>query len=111
VLFNLLLIAGFWLNPPIQPEEDDEMVAEEAVAVLPIEARDLGRGWPLRVRSGHLRCRADPTLTFYHESEYALSPAAVARGYPDVAAIANPGADLEPLRRRAREMCATQPVP
>jgi hypothetical protein len=106
VLFNLLLIAGFWLNPPIQPEEEDEMAAGMAVVPVPIQASDLGREWPLRVPSGYLNCSGDGAITFHHASEYALTPEARALGHPDVAEIANAGASTEPLLRRAREMCA-----
>jgi hypothetical protein len=105
IAFNLLLIAGFWLNPPIQPEEE-ETVAGTAVAPVPIQASDLGREWPLRVPSGYLGCSDDGAITFFHASEYALNAGARALGHPDVVEIAKPGASTEPLLRRARELCA-----
>jgi hypothetical protein len=105
IVFNLLLIAGFWLNPPIQPEEE-EMAAATAVVPVPIQASDLGREWPLRVPSGYLNCSGDGAITFFHASEYALNPEARALGHPDVAEIAKPGAGREQLLRRARELCA-----
>jgi hypothetical protein len=110
VLFNLLLIAGFWLNPPIQPEEE-EAVSGLNVAPVPIQASDVGGEWPLRAPSGHLNCFDDGAITFVHRSEYALNPEARALGHPDVAEIAKPGAGTEPLLRRAREMCTAALAP
>jgi len=107
VALNLFVVLGFWLNPPIEDEE-------EGVASAPIvfQASDVPGVWPLTVPSGDLTCHGDGIITFGPAAVYAVTAAARQRlGVPDVAEIAIRDAagravDLEPFRRRARELCA-----
>lgn len=101
--FNVLIALGFWLKPSVQPREEDEGVSFPSVAIA---EGDLPGKWPLTVPSGTLDCYTDGPISFSHGSGYALNRAALDAGFPDVATLARPGASLEPLRRRAAELCA-----
>ncbi|HEX8392674.1 MAG TPA: hypothetical protein VF665_10000 [Longimicrobium sp.] len=100
-LFYAVLIAGFWMNPPIQRDEGE--VAESAPVAV-IHRHDVPGAWPLKADSATLLCFTGGSVVIEVDGEpRALNETARQSGYPPFQPPR--GALVTPLIHRATKMC------